>query len=94
MTNITALWSRRSHSHFTYRLMRAYAIEGERCFTPGHTYLLEVRDNESIRRWRYGREEDVFAPPGQFEPPERGEEPSGPPIKLCPVEAIEFEVID
>ncbi|KAH7171619.1 hypothetical protein DER46DRAFT_592458 [Fusarium sp. MPI-SDFR-AT-0072] len=79
---------------FTYRLMRAYAIEGGRCFTLGHTYRLEIRDNESIRWWRYGRKEDVLAPPGQFEPPEGGEKPSGPPINLCPVEAIEFEVID
>ncbi|EXM17962.1 hypothetical protein V3481_004301 [Fusarium oxysporum f. sp. vasinfectum] len=79
---------------FAYRLMRAYAIEVERCFTLGHTCRLEVRDNESIRWWRYGRKEDVLAPPDQFEPPEGGEEPNGPPIKLFPVETIEFEVID
>ncbi|TVY79729.1 Mitochondrial phosphate carrier protein [Fusarium oxysporum f. sp. cubense] len=80
--------------NFTYRLMRAYAIEGERSFTPGHTYSLQVRNNESIRLWRYGRKDNVLAPPDQVESLEGREKPSRPPIKLCPVEAIEFEVTD
>ncbi|CEI60113.1 hypothetical protein FVEN_g8098 [Fusarium venenatum] len=76
----------------SHRFLREYAIEGDKAFTPGHKYRLEVREDEVVKWWRYGKKEDVMAPPGQREARDGCEDASGPPIRLGPVEPVGFEV--
>lgn len=55
----------------------------------GHKYRFNVRDGETIQWWRYGKKEDVMAPPDH--PAELGD-PSGGPIPLRQVAPVYFEV--
>ncbi|KAF5694937.1 putative NCP1-NADPH-cytochrome P450 reductase [Fusarium denticulatum] len=76
----------------TRRFLRSAGLEGDGVFKPGHRYQLKVRDNEEAEWWRYGRREDVMSPPGQFPSKEGCEGPSGPPIRLSPIDPVEFQV--
>ncbi|KAG5756146.1 hypothetical protein H9Q72_001081 [Fusarium xylarioides] len=76
----------------THRFLRSAGLEGDRVFKPGHRYQLKVRDNEEAEWWRYGKKEDVMSPPGQSSPKEGCEDPSGLPIRLSPIDPVEFEV--
>lgn len=63
--------------------------EGSDAIVEGHWYRFGVREGETVPWWRYGRKEDVMAPPGQ-----RATlgEPSGEPITLELPAPVDFEV--
>ncbi|KAF4962841.1 hypothetical protein FSARC_9084 [Fusarium sarcochroum] len=65
---------------FKHRFLRSHALEGEQAFTPGHAYCLEVREDEEVSWWRYGKKEDVMSPPGQFYSRGGCEKASGRPV--------------
>lgn len=58
---------------------------------PVHKYRLGVRDAESLKRWWYGKREEILAPPGTDQ---ELVDPSGPPIELMPVTPVDFEMME
>lgn len=63
--------------------------EGRYVLKEGHRYQLDVQEGEVVRWWRYGRKDEVMAPPGKAA--SLGE-PSGEPIVLALPAPVDFEV--